>query len=999
MSTNGRVMPLEAEESDSALAGCDFQNKNATTSFGPVSPLESTPLDVSLSTTTINIVDEELSKKEPRISTVSDSGAEVSTSPADATAALTSQRLGSSCVDLSRLISAGTSTHTHSNSSDASVNPVKRLENAESTANGKASGRGAAGNWATAPLPPNAPTTTSQRVPPFPMLGAIRARENILSETHDAPHKPGYATPMRTSVVELLPGRVGASSDADQSGDASSSPTGNQSLIQAFLSSGAATERIHASRGFDLSANNSSFSNSSLSESDASLESLHDGLAFSSGARTARPSAGRDSRKIATDSSSPIERPSTLHSSLMYGAEHNTPTTADYDATTLPTPHTFGDLSASAGERAFPTLLSSAGVASSPRQAQRASAATSPNSPIGSTHASASANSSSDMQYPLLPGHDHGFASSNSAPISRPHQTAALQVGVSPSGSPALGRTTEQAPKREFMLTTRNAGETSVSASTSFSKKNTPSSGSPPGTSVAQARATATPAAAFDRPTNNTHSSGNAAAAQPSPAVLTSKPKLIKHRSAMDNLTSTSPPSNASQNIVPVLPAESSPKKVHDPFEDMKPDAEVPWNDLIFDTSSPCLGDGNEGDVLLARLRNTPVAVKMGDHKRILKEQKMVSGLSHPHVIRTIGFSKRDPEMAQSARNHFDSAEAELLYGSTSSEEMRGSPATTPSPVPVLRPAGSYAAIYEYCANKDLMTYLSATDARNDVAKMTQIFDDILAGLEYIHDPKRSSAGPIVHGDVKPENVMIDHNGRAKLGDFGLAQHQAENMDVQGTPSYIAPEVVLDFLAGSTNPNFTTKADMFSFGVLMVVALTGHYPFKRLTAKLHSGQMSASQVIKHFTPSRRALKTISDLSPRFKRMVDSCLCRYPEMRPSATQLRNILFRRSKPATEDSRATGSRAEVGKLPINVTVTLPPNQLPSVIPASSYTYAADENGETVPSIQFDMPRVSPPASMASKVPASLAHLVLGPAASSAATVTSPLIPIPVSSGKFSD
>jgi len=341
------------------------------------------------------------------------------------------------------------------------------------------------------------------------------------------------------------------------------------------------------------------------------------------------------------------------------------------------------------------------------------------------------------------------------------------------------------------------------------------------------------------------------------PSKLSHKPKLNKVRSALDGIGSTAPTAPA------------------DPFQWIKPNAETSWDSLLFESSVP-LGDGNEGNVLLARFHGVQVAIKVGHHERILKEQKMMSKLSHERVLRTLGYSRR---LATPAAYNPQFSDHDFAMEHTQN---------------------TYAAIYEYCAHKDLMTYLSTSNSRADVVKMTQIFDDILAGLEYIHDshPHRASHGPIVHGDVKPENVMINHEGRAKLGDFGLAQYMSPNMDVQGTPSYIAPEIVLDFINSAASPTFTTKADIFSFGVLMVVALTGHYPFKRLTARLHSGQMTVAQVIKHFTPSRRSLKTINDISPRFKRMVDACLCRYPEMRPSAAQLRGLLFRRSQSTGQD-----------------------------------------------------------------------------------------------------
>lgn len=998
MSTNLRILTSDSQESGSTLAGSEFQNGNANALLAADSPLETSPLELSFSLTSIEGAEEESAEHGARTPPMVNLGAEVSTSrPADATSLSPAQpsRFAVSCVDLGRLISSQNSSNPHASSSDVSHNPMKKLEQSESGPNGRISGRAALGHWATAPLPPaNAPTTAAPRVPPFPMLGAIRARENILVETDDVPHKPGYATPMRTSVVELFPAR-GSSSGSEGEDSLSTSPSGPHSPTHVNFPTAATLERLYASR-FETGASNSPSSNSPLSDSDScttdSFDSLHDGSSFLEGSRSARPSTSRESRKMGLGSSPPTEHATSFHTTLHSANGHATLAMNGSDPSILPTPHSFGDHTVStrlAGATAgFGTAHTNAASLAAPAQGSISS----------TTQAPSTSNSSLEAQCALLPGHDHVFGSPAFAITARQTADGSLQVGASPSGSPSISRNIEHPAAKTFAITSRNALESGVSASTSFEKKNTPSvtGGSSTTSSGPRTADKATLNVASARPVANTNSSAQDAAVQPTPTVLMQKPKLVKHRSAMDSLTSTSPPSSSTHKHTFLPPTEVIPKKVNDPFADMKPHEEVAWSDIIFDTSSPCLGDGNEGDVLLARVRDHLVAVKMGDNKRILKEQKVIAELSHPHILRTIGFAKRDVDVVRPSRLSLASADGDAMFSSSESDELRDGAASTPSPVPVLRPAGAYAAIYEYCANKDLMTYLSVSDARNDVAKMTQIFDDILAGLEYIHDPKRTSSAPIVHGDVKPENIMIDSTGRAKLGDFGLAQTQADNMDVQGTPSYIAPEVVLDFLAGSSNPNFTTKADMFSFGVLMVVALTGHYPFKRLTAKLHSGQMSACQVIKHFTPSRRALKTISDLSPRFKRMVDSCLCRYPEMRPSATQLRKALGRQSA-ATQEAqretaegtggitiRATASRAEAVKIPLSVTVS----------PPGAGAGAAGAAGAAIAS---ESSRNSTPAALAMKVPSSLAHLVLGPAATPS---TAPaLMAIPVSSGKFSD
>src|SRR5690349_10072601 len=82
----------------------------------------------------------------------------------------------------------------------------------------------------------------------------------------------------------------------------------------------------------------------------------------------------------------------------------------------------------------------------------------------------------------------------------------------------------------------------------------------------------------------------------------------------------------------------------------------------------------------------------------------------------------------------------------------------------------------------------------------------------------------IVHRDVKPQNVLIDPEGRAKVTDFGIARSlELDGLTaagrVLGTTDYVAPEQAI-------GDGATEQSDVYSLGVCLWEMLTGHVPFK-----------------------------------------------------------------------------------------------------------------------------------------------------------------------------
>jgi serine/threonine-protein kinase len=118
-----------------------------------------------------------------------------------------------------------------------------------------------------------------------------------------------------------------------------------------------------------------------------------------------------------------------------------------------------------------------------------------------------------------------------------------------------------------------------------------------------------------------------------------------------------------------------------------------------------------------------------------------------------------------------------------------------------------------------------------------------LRALKYLH-----SQG-IVHGDIKPSNLMIDARRRIKLGDFGLARRVSneEGSMVKGTTKYMAPEVVsVEF--GDVGP----ASDLYSLGFTAYQLMCGPN-FESLFPGLdaHARNMQAAWMMWHAAPDRR----------------------------------------------------------------------------------------------------------------------------------------------------
>jgi eukaryotic-like serine/threonine-protein kinase len=148
----------------------------------------------------------------------------------------------------------------------------------------------------------------------------------------------------------------------------------------------------------------------------------------------------------------------------------------------------------------------------------------------------------------------------------------------------------------------------------------------------------------------------------------------------------------------------------------------------------------------------------------------------------------------------------------------------------------------------------------------------------------------VIHGDIKPANILITTDNRVKLADFGMARlssHHGGDFSVRGTPAYWCPEQILGRAQDA-------RSDIFSLGVVLYEMLTGSNPFGGDTIPTVCNHVLSSAPLppSHSNPS---------IPAALDAIVTSCLVKEPTLRASNPEtLSEQLFpfaRRVTPITQ------------------------------------------------------------------------------------------------------
>jgi eukaryotic-like serine/threonine-protein kinase len=198
------------------------------------------------------------------------------------------------------------------------------------------------------------------------------------------------------------------------------------------------------------------------------------------------------------------------------------------------------------------------------------------------------------------------------------------------------------------------------------------------------------------------------------------------------------------------------------------------------------IGTGGMADVYLARdqLLGRQVAVKLLHHRfaedqefveRFRREASSAAGLSHPNVVAI-----------------FDRGEWD----------------------------GTYYIAMEYLPGRSLKTVVREHGPLDPVSAIDVV-------TQILHAARFAHGRGVIHRDLKPHNVILDEEGRAKVTDFGIARAGASDMtltgSIMGTAQYLSPEQAQGLAVSASS-------DLYAIGIVLYELLTGAVPFDGETA-------------------------------------------------------------------------------------------------------------------------------------------------------------------------
>lgn len=192
---------------------------------------------------------------------------------------------------------------------------------------------------------------------------------------------------------------------------------------------------------------------------------------------------------------------------------------------------------------------------------------------------------------------------------------------------------------------------------------------------------------------------------------------------------------------------------------------------------------------------------------------------------------------------------------------------------------GSYFIAMDLVDGEDLDVYLEQRRIEGwNVRQVVQVFAKIAAALGEAH-----RVG-IIHRDVKPSNIRLDARGDPRILDFGLARLKAVSDEelvgfvatqtggIVGSLPWASPEQ-----ASGDSAKLCSGSDVYSLGVALFHALTGHSPYD-LSGTLREQMRNICEVVPRFPISRRTSLPFGFVDPILVGIIHKCLEKQPTRR-------------------------------------------------------------------------------------------------------------------------
>lgn len=177
--------------------------------------------------------------------------------------------------------------------------------------------------------------------------------------------------------------------------------------------------------------------------------------------------------------------------------------------------------------------------------------------------------------------------------------------------------------------------------------------------------------------------------------------------------------------------------------------------------------------------------------------------------------------------------------------------------------------VMEYCGGGSVKDVMKKLNFVLTEAQITIILRDVLTGLKFLHSIRG------IHRDVKAANILLNEEGVAKLGDFGVSEPLGtpiNQRELKGTLLWLPPEVI------NMSANYSYVIDIWSLGITMIEMAEGQPPYGNMELR------AAMEEIRDMSIPAPKFQDSTECSNDFRNFLELCLVKDSTSRSGASDL-------------------------------------------------------------------------------------------------------------------